>query len=240
MNSQALQYENNLWNLRYYNDSGRSNLESILTKWKDAVAGLKTLVLLGYSMMDESTQVRHLMDVIEHPELKMACNPLILADDSFRRDPQKCIHLYLDYWHRAIANKKRNQSVYVSALDATDVTRYYTSNEYKNLTPDEKHQIHDARKAKGISKGHGTYQGNKGKGGGGNGGGGGGNKNKCKKKKCNVSATTNTNNNNNGNGNNNNNNGGNDGNGSDGNRNHNALNPNTRQQGTVGKKARSG
>jgi hypothetical protein len=241
MNSQALQYENNLRNLRYYKDTGRSTLESILTKWKDAVAGLKTLVPLGYSMMDESTQVRHLMDVIEHPELKMACNPLILADDSFRRDPQKCIHLYLDYWRKAIANKKRNQSVYVSALDATDVTRYYTPNEYKNLTADEKRQIHDARKAKGISKGHGTYQGNKGKGGGGNGGGGGGNKNKRNKKKRNVSATTNTNNN--GNGNNNNNNGGNgnnEGNGSDGNRSHNALNPNTRQQGTVGKKPRSG
>jgi hypothetical protein len=132
--------------------------------------------------------------------------------------------------------------VYVSALDATDVTRYYTSNEYKNLTADEKRQIHDARKAKGISKGHGTYQGNKGKGGGGNGGGGGCNKNKRNKKKRNVSATTNTNNNGNGNNNNNNNggNGGNEGNGSDGNRSHNALNPNTRQQGTVGKKPRSG
>jgi hypothetical protein len=219
MNTQAVMYENRIKNLRYYKDTGRSDLETVLTKWKDAISGLKTLVPLGYSMPDESTQVRTLMDVIEHPELKTACNPLILADDSFRRDPQKCMHLYLNFWRRSVATKKRNQSVYVSALDATDITRYYSSNEYKNMSPEEKRQVFEARKTKGGNKGNGK---GKGKGGG---------NNKSKKKKRTVAAA-----NANGNNNNNNNNSDDKDDSADNNCNHSALNPSTRQQGTIGKK----
>jgi hypothetical protein len=146
MHSQAIIYESKVEGLRYYKDTARSNLDSILTEWLDAITGLKSLVPLGYSMMDESTQVRHLMDVIQHPVLKSACNPLILADDSFRRDVRKCMYLYLDFWRNAIVNKKGSNSLVVSALKEDELTKYVPPEEYNKLSPEEKKRIYEARK----------------------------------------------------------------------------------------------
>jgi hypothetical protein len=146
MHSQAIIYESKVEGLRYYKDTVRSNLDSILTEWLDAITGLKSLVPLGYNRMDESMQVRHLMDVIQHPVLKSACNPLILADDSFHRDVQKCMYLYLDLSWNAIANKKGIQSLAVSALKEDELTKYVPPKEYKKLSPEEKMCIYEARK----------------------------------------------------------------------------------------------
>ena len=159
VDNQASRAESKLNTLSYTGEKRRWNFEKFVREHKDQHQVLERLTAHGYSGIDERSKVRLLMTGIKTKELDTV-KTRIMSDTNLRNDFDACVNLFQDFIQQntnlaaprdayiaALESRrtgnKRNRDPDIDKLDESkaDMTipdRYYTDQEYQNLTTPQK------------------------------------------------------------------------------------------------------
>jgi uncharacterized membrane protein YgcG len=163
------QAENILSSLKYYGESRRYTFDRFVEESKTQHQLLESLEVQGlHKGIDETSKVRHLLNGIATNKQLESVKTQIYSSPNLMEDFEACIRLAQDVLN---ATKPvpgaRTQQLNISAVGTGSEIiedRYYSAEEYRSLTADQKKALHELRDKRGNTK--------RGRGGGGRGGGG--------------------------------------------------------------------
>jgi hypothetical protein len=166
------QAENILSSLKYYGESRHYTFDRSVEESKTQHQLLESLEVQGlHKGIDETLKVRHFLNGIATNKQLESVKTQIYSSPNLMEDFESCIRLAQDVLNatKPVPGARTQQQLNISAVGAGSEIiedRYYSAEEYRILTADQKKALHELRDKRGNSK--------RGRGGGGRGGGGGG------------------------------------------------------------------
>jgi len=147
--------ESKLETARYTGEKKRYNFESYVRLHKDQHQILGDLKQHGYAGIDDRSKVRHLMSGIKVTHLDTV-KSRILSESELRTNFDRCVTLYQDF----IKQSKATENVVNISKVQTDKKRgikevqdrYYTPQEYGQLSQEQKLKLKGLRDARGGKK----------------------------------------------------------------------------------------
>ena len=152
--------ERKLQSLTYTGELRRFNFEKYVTNHVHQHLILTNLVEHGYSGIDERSKVRHLLDGIKTDKLD-SVRTRIFSDEILQNDFDASVSLFKDFIKQA--GDKGSQTLNISSLKEGDEQhtkhpvrfrgqvedRYYTKEEYRRLSDEQKDHLRKLRKDRG-------------------------------------------------------------------------------------------
>ena len=155
VDNQAHMSEKALATLNYNGEGRRWNFETYVTAMKKHHQILEGLVDHGYAGIDERSKVRHFLNGLKSPALEVP-KSTIISDHTYRNDFDKCvgfIKTFIDQTDAAKAPSTRNISEIAHVQHEKCEDRYYSKDEYRNLTPGQKAYLRQLRDGRGHKRG---------------------------------------------------------------------------------------
>ncbi|KAI2510107.1 hypothetical protein MHU86_4274 [Fragilaria crotonensis] len=148
--------EDKLKNTVYNGEQRRWDFEKYVNVHKQQHSIMEGLVEHGYTGIDPRSKVRYLLDGIKTDKFD-AVKTRIMSDEQLRSNFDGCVTLYQDYI-RQTTKSKVNSTVNISEVkvggkrkhESTIEDRYYTKEEYKELSAAQKKEL----AAKRVKRGH--------------------------------------------------------------------------------------
>jgi hypothetical protein len=152
--------EDKLKNTVYNGEQRRWDFERYVNVHKQQHSIMEGLVEHGYTGIDPRSKVRFLLDGIKSDKFD-AVKTRIMSDERLRSDFDACVTLYQDYI-RQTSKSRTNATVNISevkvggkrkAISGAVEDRYYTKEEYNELSPEQKKELSSKRLKRGHKPG---------------------------------------------------------------------------------------
>lgn len=152
--------EDKLKNTVYNGEQRRWDFERYVNVHKQQHSIMEGLVEHGYTGIDPRSKVRFLLDGIKSDKFD-AVKTRIMSDERLRSDFDACVTLYQDYI-RQTSKSRTNATVNISevkvggkrkASSGAVEDRYYTKEEYNELSPEQKKELSSKRLKRGHKPG---------------------------------------------------------------------------------------
>ena len=151
--------EDKLKNTAYSGEQRRWDFERYVNVHKQQHSIMEGLVEHGYTGIDPRSKVRFLLDGIKSDKFD-AVKTRIMSDEKLRNDFDACVTLYQDYI-RQTTKSKTSATVNISEVKVSGKRkaggavedRYYTKEEYNELSPEQKKELSSKRLKRGHKPG---------------------------------------------------------------------------------------
>ena len=148
----AAKTETEMRALEYRGETRNNSFDNYSTSHKKAFTTLEGLEDYGYHGLDPGTRVRMLMAGIKSTDLDVV-KAQILSDPAACVNFDRCVMLYKNFLSMRASTSIGTDRRHASEMNSDSFSmRYYTRDEYRTLSDDQKDQIRewrDAEKAKG-------------------------------------------------------------------------------------------
>ena len=159
VDNMATQTEDKLKNTVYNGEQRRWDFDLYVNVHKQKHSIMEGLVEHGYTGIDPRSKVRFLLDGIKTDKFD-AVKTRIMSDEKLRSDFDSCVTLYQDYIQQT-SKGKTAATVNISELKASGgkrkfdavEDRYYTKDEYNELTAEQKRDLASKRLKRGHKPG---------------------------------------------------------------------------------------